>query len=160
MPPITALLHTANDALRLGRALETVYPCDEILVIDHHSTDNTAHIAREYGARVMAAEEGATTAHYLHLASYNWIFCLEPGEAMTEGLAASLFEWRQLSANEASGVLSVFMREETNSGWNELSAPQTRLVPRDWNRWSAGWLPAHAPDATLLAGELLRFNFP
>ena len=31
MPPITALLHTKNDSLGLGRALETLLPCSEIL---------------------------------------------------------------------------------------------------------------------------------
>jgi hypothetical protein len=33
MPKITALLHTHNDALRLGRALDSLRPCDEVLVI-------------------------------------------------------------------------------------------------------------------------------
>ena len=37
MPPITALLHTMNDALRLGRTLEMILPCAEILIVDHRS---------------------------------------------------------------------------------------------------------------------------
>ena len=37
MPPFTALLHTHNDALRLGRALETLFAGSEILIVDHHS---------------------------------------------------------------------------------------------------------------------------
>ena len=32
MPKFTALLRTHNDALRLGRALQSLRPCDEVLV--------------------------------------------------------------------------------------------------------------------------------
>ena len=56
MPPITALLHTKNDGLRLGRALEMLLPCAEILIVDHHSADATRRIAREYGARIVTAD--------------------------------------------------------------------------------------------------------
>ena len=49
------MLHTENDALRLGRALETVYACDDILVVDHGSRDATVRVAREYGAHVVDA---------------------------------------------------------------------------------------------------------
>ena len=60
MTSITALLHTHNDALRLGRALETVYACDDILIVDHGSEDSTVRVARDYGARVMSAAPGAS----------------------------------------------------------------------------------------------------
>ena len=80
MPPFTALLHTKNDALRLGRALETLVPCGEILVVDHHSADATGRIAREYGARLVAADSQANPQRYLELARFDWIFCLDPGD--------------------------------------------------------------------------------
>jgi glycosyltransferase involved in cell wall biosynthesis len=37
MPQLTALIHTHNDELRLGRALESLRPCDELLIFDHGS---------------------------------------------------------------------------------------------------------------------------
>jgi cellulose synthase/poly-beta-1,6-N-acetylglucosamine synthase-like glycosyltransferase len=160
MPPITALLHAANDSLRLGRALETIYPCDEIVVVDHNSTDATVHVAREYGARVVSAENNATAADYLNFAAHDWIFCLAPNEALTEALAASLFEWRNLPANKMrtkSGA--VFLLEETKSGWQEISTPQTRLVPRNWKQWE-NLLAVNDAIATPLEGKLLRFTFP
>jgi len=39
MPKISALLHTHNDALRLGRAPESLRPCDEVLAIEDCSED-------------------------------------------------------------------------------------------------------------------------
>jgi len=46
MREITAVLHTQDDALRIGRCLETLYPCDGILIIDHGSKDGTLRVAQ------------------------------------------------------------------------------------------------------------------
>jgi glycosyltransferase involved in cell wall biosynthesis len=164
MPPITALLHTANDALRLGRTLETLLPCEEILVVNHGSQDATVRIAREYGARILPFHAAANPGHYLQSARHDWILCLDPRESLTEGLEASLYEWRSEARSEtANSAFSVFVREETADGWLVLPAPQTRLIPRKWNR-CRGYLPAEDPStyraALPLEGELLRFILP
>jgi glycosyltransferase involved in cell wall biosynthesis len=158
MPSITALLHTANDALRLGRALETLRACEEIIVVDHDSSDATLRIAREYGARIFS--QGSEPASYLYAARYNWILCLEPRESVTEGLEASLYEWRSATdVDTSAAAFAVSIREETSDSWLEPSAPQTRLVPKTWNRWN-GHLPADHPSAITLEGTILRFIFP
>ncbi len=171
MTSITALLFTQNDALRLGRALETLYACDDIVIVDHGSQDATVRVARDYGAKVVDARHGPSPADYvrsmgdtstgLRLADQRWILCLEPRESLTEKLAASLFEWKSESRDARSGVeaYSVFLREETADGWVEVPAAQTRLVPVVWNGWR-GTLPAPEPSAIALEGELLRFVFP
>jgi len=160
MPAITALLHTENDALRLGRCLETLYPCDSILVVDHGSRDATVNLAREYGARVLKAVPGASPAHYIRSADPGWIFCLDPHESMSENLGASIYEWKLgAAAVPPIRAFSVFLREETAEGWVQVPVAQTRLVPPDWNRWD-GSLPSADPSALALEGELLRFAFP
>jgi len=164
MASITALLYTQNDALRLGRALETVYACDEILVVDQGSQDATVRIAREYGARVVDARRGPSPADYLRACSSpgadaGWILCLDPRESLTEKLAASLFEWKSEAVRGHAPAYSVFLREETAGGWLEGHAAQTRLVPSGWKAWD-GKLPVHEPAALALEGELLRFAFP
>jgi glycosyltransferase involved in cell wall biosynthesis len=165
MPPITALLHTTNDALRLGRALETLLPCAEILIVDHHSADATRRIAREYGARIIMANSQAPAHHYLDLASHDWIFCIEPVESTTESLQASLFEWSALPSHSVVGngngrlAFSVFVREQAGERWMNFPKPETRLIPRGWPRWQSH-LPAHEPSAVTLEGALLRFALP
>jgi glycosyltransferase involved in cell wall biosynthesis len=159
---ITALVHTENDALRLGRALETLYACDDILIVDHGSRDDTLRVARQYGARVVGATSGAALEEYCRLAAPGWVLCLDPREALTEKLAASLFEWKSETISEkGSGAhaFSVFLREETVEGWMDHPAAQTRLVPRNWNWWNEKF-PAYDPSALTLEGELLRFAFP
>ncbi len=162
MPLLTALLHTNNDALRIGRCLETLYPCDHILVIDHSSQDDTVRIARQHGARVVAARPDAPHDHYAQSVAPGWILGLDPHESLTEGLAASLFElcqeWK-LAGNITCSPYSILVREETADGWIEIPTAETRLVPHTWNHWN-GNLPVREPSAFVLEGELLRFAFP
>jgi hypothetical protein len=89
---------------------------------------------------------------------------VDPGESITEGLQASLFEWSALPAHVVGGgargpAFSVFVREQTGESWLELPAPETRLIRRSWTLWH-GRLPAHEPSAIALEGELLRFALP
>jgi glycosyltransferase involved in cell wall biosynthesis len=162
MASITALLHTENDALRLGRALETLYPCDDILIVDHGSRDATVRLAHEYGARVVAATLGFSSQDYLRFARGGWILFLDPCESLTEKLAASLFDWKSEMFDAkvpAPSAFSVFLREETAQGWVEVPVAQTRLVPQSWGWWK-GKYPIHDSSALALEGELLRFVFP
>ncbi|MGA8764018.1 MAG: hypothetical protein WB562_14225 [Candidatus Sulfotelmatobacter sp.] len=161
MPPITALLHTENDALRLGRALEMLLPCDGILIVDHRSQDATCRIAREFGARVVPATNGVPASHYLDLVSHDWILCLQPTESITESLQVTLYEWKFLPPEmvPSAPAFSVFVREETANGWLDHPAPETRLVPRNWRQWRRR-IPADEPSALVLEGELLRFTLP
>ena len=162
MASITAILHTENDALRLGRALETLYACDDILIVDHGSRDATARVAREYGASVVHAASGFSSEDYRRFVPAGWILCLDPCESLTEKLAASLFEWKAEALHaKASGAsaFSVFLREETAQGWVEVPAAQNRLDPQSWRLWQGNY-PIHEPSALALGGELLRFVFP
>ncbi|MFZ0956623.1 MAG: hypothetical protein WAN60_09790 [Candidatus Sulfotelmatobacter sp.] len=163
MPAITALLHARNDVLRMGRALETLLPCDEIVVVDHGTNHATRRIAREYGARVFSAKASITPSQCLHFARHDWIFCIEPRESISETLSASLFEWKAEWKPEAQSpepiAFSFLLREETADGWQLNPTPQTRLVPRAWSHWQ-GLLPATEPSAITLEGALLRFIQP
>ena len=83
----------------------------------------------------MTADSDASASHYLDLARHDWIFCLEPGESITEGLQASLFEWSALpSHNGASSVaggsaFSVFVREQTGEGLAGASCARNPSCP-------------------------------
>lgn len=51
--PITVLLAVRNEALNLPRCLAALGPAQKIYVIDSHSTDETANIAKHAGAEVI-----------------------------------------------------------------------------------------------------------
>jgi glycosyltransferase involved in cell wall biosynthesis len=169
MAKITALIHTHNDAERIGRTLDSLRACDEALVIDHASTDNTVKLAREHGATVKQGVPGVNPGVYSIDARHDWVLCLLPSESVSEGLEASLFEWKQRrdepfgedkKEEDAPSQCSVAMdvREEGDGGWKELG-PHTRLVNRRHINWS-GHLPHDDPKAEVLPGHLLRFKKP
>lgn len=162
MLSLTALLRTRNDALRLGRCLETAYPCDEIVILDHGSTDATLHVAREYGARtvsISAEKDAASTFDASRLLATEWVLCLDPHESLSEALAASLFEWKSGGSKPDPGPRAIFLREESEHGWIESPVPQTRLVPASWDLWNNRFPVNQSPSPTL-DGKLLRFSFP
>ena len=160
MHRIAAVLHTHNDGLRLGRCLETLYPCDEALIVDHGSADDTLRIAREYGARVMRVRDFGGAEQYLQHLNAGWVLCVSPQESLTEALAASLYEWKsEPHSPSAATAFSVFLREETSQGWIAHRVAQTRLVPCDWSRWK-DLFPVSEGSAPALDGALLRFWLP
>jgi glycosyltransferase involved in cell wall biosynthesis len=169
MAKITALVHTHNDAERIGRALESLRACDEMLVVDHASTDGTVKLARDHGAVVKEGVPGVNPGVYAIDAGHDWILCMLPTEAVSEGLEASLFEWKQRreeNSDRAEGdkraaepcSVAFQVREETGNGWSELGA-HTRLVNRKGINWF-GHLPVDDPNAEMLSGHLLRFHKP
>ena len=155
MLQITAVVHTLNDGMRLGRCLETVYPCDEILVIDHGSRDDTQLVAREYGAKLVNAGTETSVQHWI---AEGWMLCLDARESLTEALSASLYELKSEHFPAHVSGYAALLREETAGGWIEHAA-QTRLVPANWQRWQDR-LPTHDPSAVVLLGEILRFTLP
>ncbi len=157
MPKITALIHTCNDELRLGRALDSLRACDEVIVVDHGSTDNTEKVARDHGADFKRGISGVDRGTYAVDARYDWILCLAANESLNEQLEASLFEWKSADHDEAVGF-NVAIREEADAGWKNGEA-ETRLINRKKMNWT-GDLPPTSTINTLLAGDVLRFKHP
>jgi glycosyltransferase involved in cell wall biosynthesis len=155
MPKITALIHTHNDAARLGRTLESLRACDELLVVDHGSEDKTANVAREHGAKVKLAVPGVADGTYLTDAKHDWILCVLPSEALSEVLEASLQEWKGEDHNDEVGY-AIALREETANGWVERAA-ERRLVNCNKLNWT-GKLPPNESGTKRLEGEILRFR--
>jgi hypothetical protein len=158
MPLITAILHTCNDGLRLGRALESLRSCDQILILDHGSTDQTARVARDYGATVCAISPHRPMAEVPYAARHPWLLFIAPSESISEGLEASLLEWKLRTEGDVAHITacSVLLREETDEGWS-APRPHTRLIPRNWNHWD-GTFPRYDSGSLLLEGDLLRFR--
>src|SRR5438270_3192746 len=82
MPKITALIHTCDHEHSLGRALDSLRPCDEVIVVDHGSRDQSAKVARDHGARLIKGVQGVDHGAYAQDARNDWILCLLPSETL------------------------------------------------------------------------------
>ena len=153
MPPISAILHTHNDERRLGRALETLRPCDEVIVVDSGSTDRTLALARDYAAVIIQHRSGDDA--WLAAAKHDWLLHLSPRESLSELLEAELYEWRLIEP--AARVFAIPIRQQAADGLWQQCPPQLRLLHRHVA------LPGSSnatPLEAKLEGHILRFNFP
>jgi glycosyltransferase involved in cell wall biosynthesis len=83
--PVTVAIITKNEAARIEAALASVAWADEIVVVDAGSTDSTADIAREAGARVVVEgwpgfpqQKNRAAA----LATHDWVLSIDADEAI------------------------------------------------------------------------------
>ena len=151
---ITALIHTCNSARSLGRALDSLRPCDEVIVVDHGSKDETVKVAQEHGAKVVKAVPGVDRGAYAQDTRNPWILCLLPEEALAEDLEASLFEWREAEHDGNQMGFNMAIREQNGAGWKPLEM-EMRLANRKQINWT-GDLPPANPKVPALAGHIVR----
>jgi len=87
MNKLSVYIIAFNEEEKIKQALESVKWADEIIVADSFSTDNTAVIAKKYGARVIQIPFdgfGKLRNKAIEACSHNWIFSLDSDERSTK----------------------------------------------------------------------------
>jgi glycosyltransferase involved in cell wall biosynthesis len=120
---LSAIIITLNEAANIAACLDSVAFCDERIVVDADSSDATAAIASEKGARVVMHEFngfGAQKNFALSLAQGEWVLSVDADERVSPELA------RAIAAAIASGEMAGYQfprrssfcgREMRYSGW-------------------------------------------
>ena len=93
--PISVLVLTKNEQKDLPGCLESVAWCDDVIVYDSYSTDETVAIAERFGARVVKRSFDNWAAHQnWGLANlpfkHPWVFYIDADERMTRELAEGI----------------------------------------------------------------------
>ena len=87
-PEISVLIHTRDSAASIGRCLASVAWCNDVVVLDMASTDDTCAIAVASGARVVAipAEPWSDAIRNRHLgeAAHPWTLVLDSDESLAD----------------------------------------------------------------------------
>ncbi len=135
-----------NEAANLGRSLSPVASCfDEVVVIDTGSTDDTANICKELGARVhdyaWRDDFAAARNFSIKTATADWLFWLDGDNAITQEMVADL----RLRLPQGPAVLWALEQLEPSGGqlW------QKRCFPRRPEAYFAGKVHeqlAHPPE--------------
>lgn len=85
-PLISVFIIAYNQAHKIKPAIQSVLWADEVVLVDSHSTDGTAEIAAELGARVVQVEFngfGDLRNKALAACKHEWIFSLDSDERCT-----------------------------------------------------------------------------
>jgi glycosyltransferase involved in cell wall biosynthesis len=93
MPVLSAIIITKNEAANIAECLDNVAFCDERIVVDSGSDDDTVRIAEGRGARVsFHAFEGFGRQfnHALSLAKGDWVLSIDADERISPALAAEI----------------------------------------------------------------------
>ena len=138
---LSACIIACNEADRIRACLEALAFCDEIVLVDSHSTDTTRELAASCGARVIerdwpgyrSQKQFATDA-----ASNDWVLCVDADEIVTPALRAEIEALRARGFAGAQGwsiprlteYFGAFLRH--GNAWPDR---QVRLYDRRAARW-------------------------
>ena len=92
-PPLSVLVPTLNEEKNLEACLASVAFAEEIVVVDSLSSDRTAAIAREQGARVLERpfdDWSAQKNWALARCTHPWVLCLDADERVDPALAQAI----------------------------------------------------------------------
>lgn len=138
---LSAVVITFNEEGNLPDCLESLRFCDEIVVVDSHSTDRTREIAKAAGAKVVERDwpghiEQKNFA--LEQAAGDWALSLDADERVTPDLRAEILAAVAAPGPATAGFsmprLSNYLgRWIRHSGW--YPDRKLRLVRRGKGRW-------------------------
>jgi glycosyltransferase involved in cell wall biosynthesis len=93
MPRLSAIVITKNEATNIADCLDSVAFCDERIVVDCGSSDDTVAVAQNKGAQVVVHNWdgfGPQKNFELSLAGGDWVLSLDADERVSPELSAAI----------------------------------------------------------------------
>jgi glycosyltransferase involved in cell wall biosynthesis len=146
---VSAIILTYNEEARLRDCLASASWCDEVVVVDGYSTDNTVAVAREFTDKVFLSDRlgpskpggFAEQRNFgIEQASSEWVFFIDADERFTPELAKEVRERFRKGIPADVAIFRVRRREHFfgvytphthGEGW------QTRMLRRGAAKWDA-----------------------
>ncbi len=105
-PRVSACIITLNEADRIADCVRSVQWCDEIVVVDSHSSDRTREVAAEMGARVIERDWPGHVKQKefaIRAAAHDWVFCIDADERVSPELEREIAALRDAGFPGAAG---------------------------------------------------------
>ena len=161
--PLSAVLITRNAANVLEPCLESLAFADEIVIVDSGSSDRTAEIARERGARIVPKEWlgfGRQKQFAVEQAKHDWVLCVDADERVSPELAVAI---EMALTAPVSPVYRMRRRNRFLGRWLSHGEGYPDWSPRLFNRQNARWSDDLVHEKVLyavtpgtLAGDLMH----
>lgn len=154
----------------MPRALKSAAFADEILVIDDHSTDQSAEIARKHGAQVIQNKFigfGQQKNFAADHAKNDWVLSIDADEEISEELRSSIMA--TISNSNANAVYSVDRKTFYMNQFIRFGGWYPDRVPRLYQKKLARFtepkvhellIPSDGSPVHVLKGALNHYSFP
>lgn len=139
--PVSACIITLNEADRIDDCLQSLAFCDDIVVVDSGSTDDTRERAAALGARVMVrAFDGyrSQKAFAVEQAHHDWVLCLDADERVDATLREAIESARARGFGAAAGYRFARLSEYFGAFLRHGNAYPDRVL-RLFDRRHGGW---------------------
>jgi glycosyltransferase involved in cell wall biosynthesis len=159
---LSACIITLNEADRIERCVAGVSFCDEVIVVDSHSTDGTREIATRLGARVIERDwpgYRSQKQYATDLAQHEWVLCVDADEWVTAELRAEILALKERGFPAVDGYsvprLTVYLGGPLRHG-NAWPDRKIRL----YRRSAARWVGYEVHEKIAVAGAVGRLRAP
>ena len=153
---LSACIITFNEADRIEACVRSVSFCDEVLIVDSHSTDGTRALAAALGARVLERDWPGYRSQKqfaVEAARNDWVLCVDADEQVTPQLRAEI---TALKAGGFTGFAGWSLPRITDYFGRFLrhgNAYPDRLV-RLFDRRRGGWSGEEIHENTRVQGRV------
>src|SRR5450759_4911910 len=104
MTKLSVIIISKNEAANIRACIDSVAWADEIIVVDSGSSDGTADICRELGAKVYVHDWpgfGIQKNRALFYAAHKWVFSIDADERVTPDLQSQLIKAMEDDSEDA-----------------------------------------------------------
>lgn len=139
---ISSVVLTKNEEKNIDKCLKTLRWCDEIIVIDDNSTDETVEIAKKYNAHIylhnLNSDFAAQRNYGLSKAKGEWVLFVDADERISNSLA---YEISAVIKSEDCNCYRGFYVKRFDCIWGkqlrygENSISLLRLAKRGFGHW-------------------------
>lgn len=168
MHKVTAIIPCKNEAHNIEAVLDSVKWCDEIVIVDSFSTDNTVELAKKYTSRILQREyvNSANQKNWaIPQAENEWILLVDADERVTPELKQEiqfiLSQEEIKSVAFSIGRKNFFLGKEIKySGWQRDKV--IRLFKRDTCRYEEKHVHAEiitSGNVGKLKNKLLHYTY-
>ena len=157
---VSACIITYNEADRIEACLRSVAFCDELLVVDSHSSDDTRARAAALGARVIERDWPGYRSQKqfaVEAARHDWVLCLDADERVSAALRAELEALRAAGFAGAAGWSVPRITDYFGRFLRHGNAYPDRLV-RLFDRRRGGWTGYEVHENTRVSGRIGRLH--
>lgn len=161
LPRISAIVITRNESHQIAECIASIRFCDEIIVVDSYSTDNTVGIAASHGCRVIQPDDwqgfGIQKQRALNAATGDWVLSIDADERITPELKQEIIT--AITAESANGFF-LNRKSQFLGKWMRFGGWYPDYTLRLGKREKVSFDPAPVHEKMLIEGPVKKLAQP